>query len=133
MGGIIYYCQADGMIYVNGHTTCVNSDDPDAAALVSEAFEESWTLAVNDDMCLQTKDYDTATDDQLFITNHMLDVLEEDIDQLEADMADESADLDAYLANWKVEVIELIEGSLDSFDDTTQAALESYMDDYLRD
>jgi hypothetical protein len=58
----------------------------------------------------------------------MLNELEDEIDQLEEEMAGESADLDSYLANWKTEVAALITDNMANFDETTQAALQNYID-----
>jgi len=128
--GVVVYCATEDLIYVNGRSTCVATSDPDARALIANAFENDWYFAQDGETCAD-KTYDVATDDQLYVTNHMLNNLEEDIDQLEEDMAGESADLDAYLANWKTEVAALISESMANFDETTQAALQNYIDTNL--
>jgi hypothetical protein len=125
--GVVVYCATEDLIYVNGRSTCVAASSPDAAALVANAFENDWYFALDGEQC-GDKSYDVATDDQLFVTNHMLNELEDDVDQLEEEMAGESADLDSYLANWKTEVAALITDNMANFDETTQAALQNYID-----
>jgi len=96
---------------------------------VENAFENDWYLAHG--TCAGRKTDDMATDDQLFITNHMLDNLETDIDELEAEMGAASADLVTYLDNWKQQVKDLINANMSNFDETTRAALEQFMQNNL--
>jgi len=127
--GVIQYCATDDLIYINGRTTCVDPTEADAEALVSNAFQNDWYFTHG--TCEGRKDYDLATDDQLYVTNHMLDDLETDIDELESEMAAESSDLDAYLETWKTEVASLITDNMSNFDATTQAALQAYIESNL--
>merc|ERR1712217_33159 len=132
LDGDIVYCAFDGIIYLNGRSTCIVDDqsNPDVtAAAVNTAFETNWYMSA--DGCEHVADYDTATDAQLYVTNELLNDLEGDIDQLEADMQAEAADLDSYLDSWKDEVKQIIEGSLSNFDADTLAALTAYMNDHL--
>lgn len=127
--GVLQYCATEDMIYINGRTTCVDPTEADAEALVSNAFINDWYFAHG--TCEGRKEYDLATDDQLYVTNYMLDDLETDIDELESEMAAESADLDAYLETWKTDVASLITDNMSNFDATTQAALQAYIDSNL--
>jgi hypothetical protein len=132
LDGDIVYCAFDGIIYLNGRSTCIVDDptNPDVTATaVNTAFETNWYMSA--DGCEHNADYDTATDAQLYVTNELLNDLESDIDALEADMAAEAADLDSYLDSWKSDVRSIIEGSLANFDADTQAALTAYMNDHL--
>jgi len=128
---VIFYCATTDLIYVNGRSTCVNPNDVDSDTLVLAAFETNWYFAHDSDNCDDLKSYDMATDDQLFVTNHMLDNLQEDIDAAEESMATQTEELDSYFSNWKKQVAALIAAG--NFDDATAAALQQYVDNNLSD
>jgi len=128
--GVIQYCSTGDLIYVNGQTTCVDPNDVDSVSLIQNAFKNNWYFAHG--TCENTKEYEMATDDQLFVTNHMLNNLEKDIDALESSMAGSSSDLNTYLNNWKQQVADLINQNMNNFDATTQAALQQYVQNNLQ-
>merc|ERR1712156_1181419 len=98
--GVIKYCATDDLIYVNGQTTCVDPNDPDYVALVQNAFKDDWFLAHG--TCPNMKNYEIATDDQLFITNHMLNGVEGEVKQLEKAMDAEELEKEKVLNDYKI-------------------------------
>lgn len=127
---VLVYCVVDGNVYLNGRDTCIQ-DGENVDSDVSNAFENDWYFSA--DGC-SSKSYDTAMDDQLFVTNEQLNDLESDIDQLESDMDQKSADLDSYLADWKEQIAALLESSVvDGLDADTATAVNEYIATNLRD
>lgn len=122
------------LVYLNGVDTCITAEsvgldsftaDSSYAELnvaLQDLFANSWYLALTDDpTCTSEKTFEEATDDQLWITNEMVENVEEDIEEIEANLG--------YMDDWKSRIVDLVNSRLDNFDSDTQDALTNYLND----
>merc|ERR1712141_886533 len=119
--GHVSYCTSDGVVYLNGRSTCIPSNTDNLDVALQNSWDNDWYLSplANCD----GKDYDLATDDQLWITNEMCNNLDDDIDELETAVDG----LNTYMDNWTQDVIDLVNGQIGNFDQATQDALNEYL------
>jgi hypothetical protein len=120
--GHVSYCVSAGVVYLNGMSTCILSSTQNLDAALQNSWDNDWYLAVTSDC--SGKDYDSATDDQLWITNEMCNNLEDDIDDLETQVDG----LNSYMDTWTQSVIDLVNAQMSNFDAQTQQALTDYLD-----
>jgi len=119
--GHVSYCVSNGVVYLNGVSTCILSTTPNLDIALQNSWDNDWYLAPSSDC--SGKSYDTATDDQLWITNEMCNNLEDDIDELETSVDG----LNTYMDEWTQSVIDLVNGQIGNFDQATQDALNDYL------
>jgi len=117
----VSYCHADGVVYLNGRSTCILSSTDNIEATLQNSWENDWYLSATTDC--SGKDYDAATTDQLWITNEMCNNLEDDIDTLETSVSG----LNTYMDEWTQSVIELVNSQINNFDAQTQEELNNYL------
>jgi len=117
----VNFCSSNGMVYLNGRSTCVPSDGVQSEMFnaLQTVWEDQWYLAAND--CTADKTYDEATQDQLWITNEMCNNLEGDIATLESSTED-------YMSTWTQAVIDLVNSQKENFNQDTQEALDNYLE-----
>jgi flagellar biosynthesis chaperone FliJ len=109
--------------------TCVCTDSADINADLQTAFEEEFYLSLCDDS--QKRTYDQVLRDQLYITNALIDDLEEQIDSqpdLDEQLAEAEEQISTYWTNYEVEITLLIQNAQTALDN---GAEESYSSDDL--
>lgn len=116
--GEVAYCVADGMVYLDGYSTCIPSTTSDLDAALQNSWNNDWYFGASMECTARTED--ATTDDQLWVTNKMCDNLEADIDAVETSM-------DSYMDDWTQQVVELVTTNLNNFDAATQQALNDYL------
>jgi hypothetical protein len=118
--GHVSYCVSAGVVYLNGRSTCIPSTTDNLDVALQNSWDNDWYLSPLPEC---SKDYDTATDDQLWITNEMCNNLDDDIDELETAVDG----LNTYMDDWTQSVIDLVNGQINNFDQATQDALNDYL------
>merc|ERR1740123_150481 len=115
----VSYCVSDGVVYLDGYSTCVLASSGDVNAALQNSWDTDWYFGASQG-CTGRGDEET-TDDQLWVTNKMCDNLEKDINDVETDVND-------YMDSWRTEVTNLVNDNLDNFDQQTQDALKALLD-----
>jgi len=116
--GVVSYCEYDGMVYLEGYSTCILSNTGDLTTALQNSWDNDWYLGASESCTGRTAD--ATTDDQLYITNKMCDNLEADIDSVESQ-------LDSYMSTWTQQVTDLVNSNMANFDAATQQALTDYL------
>merc|ERR1719189_1750835 len=114
----VSYCESDGMVYMEGYSTCIPSSSNDLEVALQNSWDNDWFFGTSQD-CTE-RDSDETTDNQLWVTNKMCDNLEQEIDSVETG-------LDSYMDIWRQDVTTLVNQNMDKFDQDTQQALTDYL------
>jgi len=124
------------MVYINGVDTCITAESvgldsysadssfTEINAALNDLFLNNWYLSRTDlNECTNDKTFDEAVDDQLWITNEMVENLEGEIEEVQEDVALTHD----YMDNWISRVMALVNDNLQNFDSETQNALTEYL------
>jgi len=132
--GVKYCSDTLGLIYLNGVSTCMYTEDYETEAEMEAALQYSWdnNFSLGTDTC-ESKSYDQQVDDQLFVTNEMVNDLEDDIDALESSLVTASDDLAAYIDDWSCQVSDLIDLYKENYSEDIASQLSTFQDDLTAD
>lgn len=112
---VVDYCLYDGCYYMNGMETCVCTSDT-AATELQTLWEDVFELS----KCQDKRPFDEVMQDQLFITDKMIDDLEDQINNIpdiNQQLSDAEDDLNQIWTNWHIEISAILQAA--STDATT--------------
>jgi len=105
------YCQ-DGCYYMNGMSTCVCEDSVDVGADLANLWNDKFELSY----CEDPRQFDLLMTDQIWITNHMIDNLEsqiQDIPDVQTQLNSAQAELKTIWGTWETEITQTINSAIE--------------------
>lgn len=128
---VVDYCLYDGCYYMNGMETCVCSET-NAATELQTLWEDVFELS----KCEDTRPFDEVMQDQLFITDKMIDDLEDQINNIpdiNQQLSDAEDDLNEIWQNFQDEITAILNAASADANDAGNTDVAAQLEQVITD